>query len=179
MQTAVMGKQQLLPPAKGRFVLFTFVAALMFNLLPWQAVGLMLRPDMVALVLIYWCIHQPRMVGMGAAWLLGLMLDVADGMLLGQSALAYTLLAFAALLLRRRILQFPLGQQALHILPVLLLLQFAMLGIKLAAGNSFAGWGYFLASFTGALLWPVVASLLMLSQRREIKSEPTIQPGHK
>lgn len=93
--------------------------------------------------------------------------------------MAYTLLAFAALLLRRRILQFPLGQQALHILPVLLLLQFAMLGIKLAAGNSFAGWGYFLASFTGALLWPVVASLLMLSQRREIKSEPTIQPGHK
>jgi len=174
-----MGKQQLLPPAKGGFVLFTFVASLMFNLLPWQDVGLMLRPDMVALVLIYWCIHQPRMVGMGAAWLLGLMLDVADGMLLGQSALAYTLLAFAALLLRRRILQFPLGQQALHILPVLLLLQFVLLGIKLAAGSSFAGWGYFLASFTGALLWPVVASFLRLSQRRGIKSESTIQPGHK
>lgn len=179
MQTAAMGKQQLLPPVKGRFVLFTFIASLMFNLLPWQGVGLMLRPDMVALVLLYWCIHQPRMVGMGAAWLLGLMLDVADGMLLGQSALAYTLLAFAALLLRRRILQFPLGQQALHILPLLLLLQFVTLGIKLAAGSSFAGWGYFFASFTGALLWPVVAALLMLSRRRETKSEPSIQAGHK
>lgn len=179
MQTAAMGKQQLLRPVKGRFVLFTLITGLMFNLLSWQGIGLMLRPDMVALVLVYWCIHQPRMVGMGAACLFGLMLDVADGMLLGQSALAYTLLAFAALLLRRRILLFPLGQQALHILPLLLLLQLATLGIKLAAGSSFSGWGYFFASFTGALLWPVVASILMLPQRREIKSEPSIQAGHK
>lgn len=179
MQTAAMGKQQLLRPVKGRFVLFALISGLMFNLLPWQGAGLMLRPDMVALVLVFWCIHQPRMVGMGAACLLGLMLDVADGMLLGQSALAYTLLAFAALLLRRRILLFPLVQQALHILPLLLLLQLATLGIKLAAGSSFSGWGYFLASFVGALSWPVVASLLMLPQRREIKSEPSIQSGHK
>jgi rod shape-determining protein MreD len=179
MPSSAMGKQQILRPVKGGFILFTLLAGLMFNLLPWQGVGLMLRPDLVALVLLYWCIHQPRRVGMGAAWLLGLMLDVADGMLLGQSALAYTLFVFAALLLRRRILLFPLGQQALHILPLLLLLQFTTLGIKLAAGSAFAGWGYFVASLAGALFWPVVASLLMLPQHREIKTEPSIQAGHK
>lgn len=179
MQPAIRGKQQLLRPVSGRFVVFTLVTSLMFNLLPWQGVGLMLRPDAVALVLIFWCVHQPRLVGMGAAWLLGLILDVADGMLLGQYALAYTLLAFAALLLRRRILMFPLGQQALHVLPLLLLLQFILLGIKLAAGGSFSGWGYFIASLSGALLWPAFSTLLLAPQHREIKSDPTIPAGHK
>lgn len=179
MQPATMGKQQLLRPVSGKFVLFTFIASLMFNLLSWQGVGLMLRPDMVALVLLFWCIYQPRLVGMGAGWLLGLILDVADGMLLGQSALAYTLLVFVALLLRRRILMFPLAQQALHVLPLLLLLQVIMLGIKLAAGGSFSGWGYFAAAFSGALLWPVLASLLLLPQRQETRSEPSIPAGLK
>jgi rod shape-determining protein MreD len=179
MQPSAMGKQQLLRPVSGKFMLLTFILSLMFNLLSWQGVGLMLRPDMVALVLLFWSIHQPRLVGMGAGWLLGLILDVADGMLLGQSALAYTLLVFVALLLRRRILMFPLAQQALHVLPLLLFFQFVMLSIKLAAGNSFSGWGYFAAAFSGALLWPVIAVLLQLPQRQDVKSEPSIPTGQK
>ena len=167
-------KQQLLRPVSGRFVLFTLLLGLFFNLLPWEGVGLMLRPNLLALVIIHWCVHQPRMFGMGAAWFMGLALDVADGMLMGQNALAYTLLAFAALLLRRRVLMFPLTQQALHIMPMLLFLQVVVLIIKVAAGGNFPGWAYFAATITGTLLWPVVSSLLFIPQRREPRSEPAL-----
>ena len=70
------------------------------NFLPWQDVALV--PDFVALVLVFWCVHQPRLVGLGAAWLLGLLMDVGNGVLLGQHALAYSVLAFAAISAARR-----------------------------------------------------------------------------
>ena len=67
-----------------------------------------LAPDFVALVLAFWCVRQPRLVGIGIAWLLGLLIDVGNGVLLGQHALAYSVLAFGAIALSRRILWFPL-----------------------------------------------------------------------
>ena len=45
------------------------------NLLPRRALALALRPDFLALVLLYWCIQEPRYVGVGIAWIVGL----ADG----------------------------------------------------------------------------------------------------
>ena len=167
--------QEILRPATGRFILFTLVCALLLNMLPWEGIGLMLRPDFVALTLIYWAIHQPRKVGMGAAWFLGLLIDVADGALLGQHALAYTITIFAALMLHRRILMFPLWQQALHVFPLLLLLQILTLLIKLMAGAAFSGWVLFLPAFSGAVIWPVLA-LLQLPQQRQLKSEGKVSP---
>ena len=96
-------------------------------------------PDWVALVLTFWCIHQPLKVGMGAAFVLGLVMDVADASVMGQHALAYVLLAFAASGLSRRILWFPLLQQALHVLPLLLGAQLVMLATRLVGGAEFPG----------------------------------------
>lgn len=152
--------QEILLPVKPGFIALTLAAALLVNLLPWQGIGLMLRPDFVALVLLYWCMHQPRKVGFAIAWVLGVLMDVADANVLGQHALAYAILAYSAIFLRRRILMFPLGQQLLHVLPILLLTQLAMLLIRLAMGADFPGWSYFAASFTGAALWvPLSVSL--------------------
>jgi len=162
--------QEILRPASGRFIAFTLICALLLNLLPWSGIGLILRPDFVALGLLYWCIHQPRKLGMGAAWFMGLLIDVADGALLGQHALAYTITVFAALMLHRRILMFPLWQQALHIFPLLLLLQIVTLLIKLMAGSAFSGWSLFLSAIGGALVWPLLA-LLQLPQQRRAKTE--------
>jgi rod shape-determining protein MreD len=161
---------EILRPASGKFIAFTLVCALLLNLLPWEGIALILRPDFVALVLLYWCIHQPRKLNMGSAWFMGLLIDVADGALLGQHALAYTIMVFAALMLHRRILMFPLWQQALHVFPLLLLLQFVTLLIKLIAGSAFSGWSLFLSAISGALIWPVLA-LLKLPQQRQAKSE--------
>ena len=106
--------QRILSPVRAGYIALTFAVALLFNLLPWRdVVGL---PDMVALVLTFWCVHEPRRTGIGIAWLMGLLMDAGNGALLGQHAFAYAVLAFAAISLHRRILWFSLWRQAAHVL---------------------------------------------------------------
>ena len=162
--------QHILLPAKGSFIVLTIALALLFNLLPWRnTTGV---PDLTAAVLAFWCIHQPRRVGIGLAWTLGLLLDVGNDALIGQHALGYSVLAFLALAVHRRILWFPLWQQALHLLLLLLATQLLTLVIRMAAGARFPGWTYFVGSFICAALWPVLSFLLLLPQRQaEMKDE--------
>ena len=156
--------QRILLPAKVSFIVMTLALTMLFDLLPWRNnAGV---PDLTAAVVAFWCIHQPRRVGIGIAWTLGLLLDVGNGALLGQHALGYAVLAFLALAVHRRILWFPLWQQALHLLLLLLSTQFLMLVIRLAAGADFPGWTYFAGSFICAALWPLLSFLLLLPQRQ-------------
>src|SRR5215467_3534277 len=74
----------------------------------------------LALVLLYWCIREPRMISVGIAWCLGLVMDVADATVFGQHALAYAVLAYGAEYFRRRVLRFPLWQQAAQVAVLLL-----------------------------------------------------------
>ena len=150
--------QRILLPARTGFIAITVLVALLLNLLPWRDItGL---PDWAALVLAFWCIHQPRKFGIGAAWLLGLVMDAANGALLGQHALAYSVLAFVSITLSRRILWFPVWPQATQVFLLLLFCQVLML-----AGGAFPGYGWFAGSLVGALLWPVFTILLLIPQR--------------
>ena len=119
-------------------------------------------PDFVALVLAFWCLREPLKIGMGIAFLLGLGMDIADASIIGQHTMAYVLLAYAANSLSRRILWFPLLQQALQIFPLLLLAQAVMLAIRLVTGASFPGLSYFLGCIIATLLWYPLTYLLML-----------------
>ena len=164
--------QEILRPARTGFIVFTLLMALLINLLPWAGWGLWVRPDFVALVLLYWCINQPRKIGFSVAWLLGLLMDVADGSLFGQHALAYTILAYAGIVLHRRVQRFSITPQALHAAPLLLLNDIIVLLIRLVAGSDFPGAWYFFGSLIGGLLWPLLTFLLQLPQR------PRIDPDH-
>ena len=82
---------QLLLPVNPLFVWFTLLLAFGLNLVPLGRHPAM--PDFMALVLVFWNVHQPRRVGIGLAFAFGLMMDVHDGAILGQHALAYTLLS--------------------------------------------------------------------------------------
>lgn len=160
----------LAQPASGQFIAMSLFVALMLDLLPWQGVALLARPDFVLLLLLYWVVHQPLRVGMAAAWGLGLVMDVADGALLGQYALAYTVSAYLALMLHRRIQAFGLWQQALHVAMLLILSQTLILLTHLASGSSFIGWRYFLSSASGALFWPMISLLIeLLLQRKSLQ----------
>jgi rod shape-determining protein MreD len=86
--------------------------------------------------------------------------------LLGQHALAYSLLAFLAIWLSRRILWFGAALQTLHVALLLLVCQGAALLVRLAAGDSFPGWAILVGPLVGALLWPAVTWLLLRPQRR-------------
>jgi rod shape-determining protein MreD len=163
--------QYILQPVKVSFMIASLIAALAFNLLPWQDVRGV--PDLVALVLAFWCVHQPRKMGIGVAWVLGLLMDAANGVLIGQHALAYAALAYAAQGLHRRILRFTLLQQALHMLVLLALSQLIMVAARMAAGGTFPGWPFFLGSIISAALWPLATFVLLAPQRQAAEVDET------
>lgn len=162
-------RSQILQPVRVSTIVASFVLALFLNFLPWQDMRIV--PDFVALVLAFWCIRQPRLVGLGVAWTLGVVSDAGNGVLLGQHALAYSLLAFLAIWLSRRILWFGPGLQALHVALLLLIAQGVALLVRLAAGDAFPGWTLFVGPIAGALLWPAVTWLLLLPQRRNEREQ--------
>ena len=105
--------ERILLPVSPVFIAVSLFVAFLLNLQPWgHWVGV---PDFVALVLVFWGIHQPRRVGIGIAFCMGLLMDVNDATLLGENALAYTLLSYFAITLHRRVLWFPLKLSLIHI----------------------------------------------------------------
>ncbi len=159
--------QYILLPVRVGTIAASFAGALLLNFLPWPDMAL--APDFVALTLAFWCVRQPRLVGLATAWGLGLLVDAGNGVLLGQHALAYSALAFCAIALSRRILWFENWGQMLHILLLLEGTQLVSLGVRLATGAEFPGWSLFAGPLAAAALWPAVAWLLLIPQRRPIE----------
>lgn len=168
MQPTFTSSRILLPARRG-FILFSLALALMFNFLPtahWPGV-----PDWLALVLTFWCIREPRYAGMGWAFVLGLCMDVADGAVLGQHGFAYVLLAYVATRQARRILWFPLLQQALQVLPMLVGAQCIQLLLRLLAGAEFPGWGFLVGPVLATALWVPLTYLLLLPQYQPLEHD--------
>ena len=158
------GSDQLLLPVNPLFIAATLVAAMAFNMLPLGRVPAM--PDLLALALVFWNVHQPRRVGVGLAFVFGLAMDVHQGALLGQHALAYTVLSFVAITVHRRLLWFGVVEQALQILPVFAAAHGLALAVRMLAGGMFPGWWILAAPLLEALLWPLATLLLLAPQRR-------------
>jgi rod shape-determining protein MreD len=112
-------------------------------------------------------------VGIGVAFLMGLLMDVHSATLLGEHALSYTLLSYFAIMIHRRVLWFPIATQALHVLPLLLVMQAVQLIIRVIISSKHPGWFYFLESFVSVALWPVVTLILLAPQRRAINRDDT------
>ena len=164
-------KQYLLRPANPAFIAATLLIAFILNLMPWGR--LMAIPDFVALVLVFWNIHQPRRVGMGVAFVMGLFMDVHSAARLGENALAYTLLSYGAIMLHRRVVSFPVFFQSLQVLPLFAIAQCVVLVVRLVIGTPFPGWQLFLECVTTALLWPLATWLLLAPQRRPLERDET------
>ena len=168
----VVSRDEILLPVRPAFIIATLIAAALLNMMPWSGWALWLRPDFVALVVLYWVIEQPRRVGFTAAFSLGLLMDVAEGALLGQHSLSYCILAFAGIALNCRVRMFSLTSQVVHVIPLLLVNDLIVLGVRLLAGADFPGYRYFFGTFIAGALWPLVSVLLKLPQR------PRTDPNH-
>jgi len=155
---------QLLMPVSPLFIWTTLAIAFVLNVVPLGRVPAM--PDFVALVLVFWNVHQSRRVGVGVAFAFGLLMDVHSGAVLGQHALAYTLLSYFAVTVHRRLLWFTVPSQAVQILPLFLAAQAVSLIVRVISGGMFPGWELILAPVFQALLWPVTTWLLLAPQRR-------------
>ncbi|GAC1527090.1 MAG: rod shape-determining protein MreD [Ramlibacter sp.] len=156
--------QQLLLPANPLFIWFSLVLALLLNMLPLGRTPWM--PDLLAIALVFWSVHQPQRVGIGAAFFFGVLMDVHQAALLGQHALAYTALIFFAIAIHRRLLWFTVPSQAVQVLPLFLTSHAIELAIRTIGGGMFPGITFLLAPVTEAALWPIVSILLLAPQRR-------------
>lgn len=157
--------EEILRPVKVWWVLLTLIVAFVFNLLPWSGMTAMVRPDLFALTLLFWCIREPRVVGVGVAWVCGLFTDVVEGNILGQHALAYSILAYAAGYFYRRVLRFPLWPQALHVLVLLVIAQVVIVATRLMSGAAIPSPMIYLSAVSSALVWPLLTLVLLLPQK--------------
>ena len=156
--------QQLLLPANPFFIWGTLLLALLCNMLPLGRTPWM--PDVLALVLVFWSVHQPLRVGIGSAFFFGMAMDVHQSALLGQHALAYTILSFFAITIHRRLLWFSVPSQALQVLPLFAAAHAVELAVRMLAGGVFPGFSILLSPLLESVLWPVVSVLLLAPQRR-------------
>ena len=143
----------------------TFVVAFILVSLPSPDWAEQFRPDWISLVLIYWCLATPNRVGVGVGWTAGLLLDVLYGSLLGQQALAKSLIAFLTLKLHLRVRMFPPWQQAMIILLLLVINHLIVLWAKGIAGHPTGNLSSWTPSIVGMAIWPVVFTMLRKVRR--------------
>jgi rod shape-determining protein MreD len=141
-------------------VAMSALVALTLAILPLPKVLDAFRPDFLVLVVFYWSIESPRAGGLTLAFFAGLALDVVHGVVLGQHALALTLMAAWAMNFRLRIRVFSTVSQSLTIFAFLAGYQFILFWIDGVTGNAVTSLGRWLAPVIGALLWPLMVGTL-------------------
>lgn len=157
-------------PVSSTFIVLSMLAALFMNGLPWEGIWLMLRPDFVAMALLYWCMHKPWRVGIGLSWGMGVLADVADASLFGQHALAYAVLAFGGVVLSRRLRMFNLRQQTSQV-GVIFALTYAVYALVHWQVNGNVVWLYFLGCLTSTLMWAPLSIMFQAMRQRRVDSE--------
>ena len=144
----------------GRRMLYwlSVAAGLVLAIVPLPGWLDMARPDFALLAVVYWILSSPRIAGLWYAWLAGLFLDVLRGMVLGQHALGFLVVAFLTHRLQLRMRMFPIPHQAAAVLLLLALYQFIIFWTDGLTGHGYTGWNRWLPVFSGALLWPLIVA---------------------
>ncbi|MEB0057942.1 MULTISPECIES: rod shape-determining protein MreD [unclassified Variovorax] len=158
------GQQQLLLPLSPLFMWTSLFVALLLNMIPIGRAAW--TPDLLALAIVFWSVHQPTRIGIGVAFAFGLVMDVHQSAMLGQHALSYTTLGYFAIAIHRRLLWYPVASQALQVLPLFALSHVIELAIRMIGGGVFPGWNLMVSPVIETILWPLASLLLLAPQRR-------------
>lgn len=135
-------------------IVLSFLVGFILTIVPLPNWALWARPQWVFLILLFWVLAKPQMVGVFAAFFVGLFMDLLTGTLLGQHAFAFTAVIYLVIAFHPQLKLFPLWQQlgTIFVLTVLqLALQCWILGI---VGELPKTWGYWLSGVTSMLIWP-------------------------
>lgn len=158
----LMEPERLMRPASAWLIWISIVVAGLVSLLPWRLwLG---APDILLLVIAIWCMAEPNRVGMLTAFVFGLFMDVHDAVVLGSHTLVYVMVAYGAVVLRRRLQRFDLISQAFHMLPVFFLAELVSQCAQAWLAGRWPGWAWALGSVLTAALWPIAAWLLSFPQ---------------
>ena len=155
----------------GLLVLASLLAGLLLMLVPLPVWAIPLRPYWVALILVFWGLEGSIRITLGAAFGLGIVLDIATASLLGQHALSLVIVLFLINQFRSRLRFFPIWQQSLAVLALLINDRIVLLWILLFKGEQGLTWLFWLAPFVGAFLWPWLF-LLLDRVRRLVRRHP-------
>ncbi|MEE9552037.1 MAG: rod shape-determining protein MreD [Gammaproteobacteria bacterium] len=150
----------------GWIIFWSFVIALILTAMPLPEWATNWRPMWVAMVLIYWCMALPERIGIGLGWVTGLLLDVLQGTLLGQSALGLAILAFFIQKTHQRLRVSPLTQQALLVCIFVLFYLVLSLWVRGIMGVPPRSWTFWMPAFTSMLLWPWLFIILRDIRRK-------------
>lgn len=141
-------------------VIVTVIVALALTMLPLPRAIDAFRPDWLALILIFWALALPGSYGVGIAWIVGIVLDVAQGTLLGQHALALAVIVYITVRFHLQMRVFPLGQLTATVFALLALYQFLLFWINGVANITSAPSTYWGPVITGTLIWPFMFMFL-------------------
>lgn len=144
------------PPLATLLPGLSLLVAMLLMLVEWPPALAPAKPYWLALVMIFWLLESPDRMGLGSAFLLGLAADVFNGSLLGEQALRLVVLTFIVLRFRPRLRFFPMWQQTLAVLALLLNDRVLLLMVRTFAGDAVPPPAYWLSPLAGALLWPFV-----------------------
>ncbi|MCE7526391.1 rod shape-determining protein MreD [Polynucleobacter sp. IMCC 30228] len=164
----------ILRPVNRGFIYVSLLCALLLNLLPLGNYAWV--PDFLVLALIFWNIHQHRLIGVISAFALGLLMDVHNSDVLGIHAFSYSLAAYLAVTWHRRIIALPVVSQALHITPLFLLVALFPPLIHWLLSGTIYWWAMVsgvLQTLIEALLWPLATRILLAPQRRPLHVDHT------
>ena len=147
-------------------IILSIVVALMLSIAPLPEWAEVFRPTWVVLTLIYWAITLPNNYSVGSAWITGLVVDVAQGTLLGQHALAITLVIYVTVKFHLQLRQFPLLQLSATVFALLALYQFILFWINGVVGVNSPSVTYWGPVVSGALIWPLLNLFLGTVRQR-------------
>lgn len=149
-------------------IYLSLVLGIVLMILPLPDWAQIYRPNWVALVLIYWSMALPKRVGLWFAFFTGLVLDSAQGTLLGQHALALVIVVYFNLNFYQQVRVLALVQQAIYVFSLLLINQVVLAWVEGILGRSTPLLAFFAAPLIGMLIWPWVFVMLRDVRRKAI-----------
>lgn len=143
-------------PVKFSTFFFTMLVGLVFQLYPWSSSGVIIRPDFLMVIALYWLLQAPYHCNVGWVWFAGLLVDLSTGSLLGQHAFTFAVTAFLGLLYQRRLVLFNRWQLYLYVVALFGVQRVLILLLKLFAGSEMPDWTYSLPVISDLLLWQIM-----------------------
>ena len=146
-------------------IFVTLIIAMCLRIAPLPESLALLNPDWVLLVLIYWSLAIPERVGIGHAWILGILVDVLMGRLFGQYALSYSLIIYMVLIWHRQLRQFPLIQQSAFVFGCLLISQLLLFWFENIKAPAQLNVTFWLPVLSGTVSWFIVYYVMRFIRR--------------
>ncbi len=143
-------------PVKFTTFLLTGLLGLIFQLYPWTSTGIIIRPDFLLVIGLYWLLQSPMQCNIGWLWAMGLLVDLSTGSLLGQHALSFAITAFMGLTYQRRLVLFNRWQLLLYVLVLFSLQRLLILLLKLFAGSEAPDLTYWIPIVSDLLMWQLM-----------------------